>query len=1018
MNRSLPDLQEDRIDAFERARSEDPDIGLSDFLPSPDADDYSIVAVELMRIDLESCWRDGTPKRLEEYQSHFASVLKDRERLSELAFEEYRCRLQAGAEVQPQEYVERFAISIDGWPITAASTTDRLTHQLQETIDDLGSESERLVEAIQPFPQSGDRFQDFQLLETLGQGTFGTVFRAEQAQLANRPVVLKISTGRSVEPQHLARLQHTNIVPIYSTHESDQLQAVCMPYFGRTTLADVVRSLKSRKRLPTRGKLIGDVIRARSAGHDQDDWTVKSQLESLEKQNYVDAIIQLMWQIVAGLEHAHQRGILHRDIKPANVLLTDDGRPMLLDFNVSDEMVVGGRACLMVGGTWPYMSPEQKRSMTTGHPIDQRSDIFSLGVLLYQLLCQQLPHPDESSEVNAFAVSAGPQIDLDDVRKKNPLVPRSVAAVVCRCLQPDRDRRYQSVNELKQDLECHLENRPLRFVADWSVTERAQKWCRRHPRILSASTISVVAAVFLGLAASMAWIRDQQFQRAHVIGVGQTIDRELPQLRVLFATRDGDARTTLDATERARKLVQQVDSKPELAWSAQPLIRYLDLTEQQVLRDDLAELYFLLAAAELRQRAISKFSPDQLQRALDYNQLAQRLFVNDRLPAALSEQQLTIKQLGQDEMPVPERNELDSSWASLGHRMMLAQQMMSQGDYAGAVTHFEELRANDPFDFSAWFLLGNCYVSLERLSAAEGCFTTCATLWPDMYLTWFNRGLCRFQSREFMDAKHDFDRVLDLRKDFAPALFNRALCQKRLRNLQAAIEDLTEVVRLQGHRPRTLLVRARVYDQLGENELAQADRAKAFASEPVDAKGWMALGLARVEEDPQQALVDIQRAQELMPFSAQVGRNLAFVYGEHLDEPAAAADVLFDLVQRFEDPTDRMARAVMLARMGNQALAVQEGQQALQLRRDGKLLFQMACVHALGVAKDSEQVANAVACLAEAISIDPYWLTKAASDSDLDSIRRTDGFRNLVRAALVIQKKVQSHRSETTPASN
>ncbi|MDG2384679.1 MAG: protein kinase [Pirellulaceae bacterium] len=1018
MNRSLLDAQEDRIDAFERARVEDPEVALNEFLPPSDDDDYAIVAVELMRIDLESCWRQGTPKRLAEYQNNFANVLKDRELLSELAFEEYRCRLQSGSDVKPEEYVERFAISIDHWPLTESSTTDRLPHQLQETIDDLGPESDRLVNAIQRFPQPGDCFQDFQLLETLGQGTFGTVFRAKQAQLANRLVVLKISTGRSVEPQHLARLQHTHIVPIYSTHESDQLQAVCMPYFGRTTLADVVRSLKKLNRLPTSGQLIGEVIRARSDGRDTDDWAVKSQLESLEKQSYVDAVIQIMWQIVAGLEHAHQRGILHRDIKPANVLLTDDGRPMLLDFNVSDEIVVGGRACLMVGGTWPYMSPEQKRSMTTGHPIDQRSDIFSLGVLLYQLLCRQLPNPEESSEVGAFATPAGCPIDVPHIRDQNPLVPRSVAAVVCRCLQPDRERRYQTVNELKQDLECHLENRPLRFVADWSVTERAQKWCRRHPRILSASTISVVAAILLGVAASMAWIRDQQFQRAHLMTVGQTIDRELPRLRVLFGAHDLDAHLALDATERAQELIQQVDLEPALAWSANPLVRHFDRMERQELRDDLAELYFLLAAASVRQVADSTLSTDQLQRAQLHNQLAQRLFVDDRLPAALSEQQLTLEKLGQDEELTPTRQDLSKGWVSSGQRMMLAQQLMSQGDYVAAVNHFEQLRAADPFDFSSWFLLGNCYVSLERLSAADGCFTTCATLWPDMYLTWFNRGLCRFQSGEFMDAKHDFDRVLELQEDFAPALFNRALCQKRLRNFKAAIQDLTEVVRLQGHRPRTLLVRARVYDQLGENDLAEADRQKAFASAPVDAKGWMALGLARVEEDPQQALADIQRAQELMPFSAQVGRNLAFVYGEHLEQPEAAADVLFDLVQRFEDPTDRMARAVMLARMGNQALAVQEGQQALQLRRDGKLLFQMACVYALGVAKDSEQTENAVAYLAEAISIDPYWLTKAASDSDLDSIRRTDGFRNLVRAALVIQKRVQSNRSTTIPASN
>ncbi len=235
-----------------------------------------------------------------------------------------------------------------------------------------------------PFPRAGATVAGFRLVEELGRGAFGCVFLAHQGELSGRPVAVKIARDIFGESQKLAQLQHANIVPIYSYHTVGPLQAVCMPFVGRTTLAAVVAAINGRKDLPQSGRELKSTLNrqgsetfpstasapadpsqppapmpaaAPAAGDTAAGW------DKLDGLSFVEGVLWLAAQLADGLAHAHRRGILHRDLKPANVLLTDDGRAMLLDFNLAEDVktrTATDRAA--VGGTLPYMAPAGTRS--------------------------------------------------------------------------------------------------------------------------------------------------------------------------------------------------------------------------------------------------------------------------------------------------------------------------------------------------------------------------------------------------------------------------------------------------------------------------------------------------------------------------------------------------------------------------------------------------------------------------------------------------------------------------------
>jgi serine/threonine protein kinase/tetratricopeptide (TPR) repeat protein len=296
-------------------------------------------------------------------------------------------------------------------------------------------ENPDFLEAPIAWPEPGAEFLGYRLQSELGRGAFSRVFLAQERALGDRPVVVKLSRWGAAEAQTLGRLGHPNIVPVFSVQveERSRLCAVCMPFLGAATFCDLLNRVLLEPTLPTNAATILEVAgKGSTAPVDQ----AESALQGL---SYVDGIRRLAVQVLEALAFIHAEGVCHRDLKPSNVLLTRAGAPMLLDFNLSrDARQIDRR----FGGTPIYTAPEQLRLLgrRPGDPatLDGRSDLYSLGVILFELLtCKHPftpPPADTPLEQIKVVLLERQALGAPPIRSENPAVDPHLAELVDHCL--------------------------------------------------------------------------------------------------------------------------------------------------------------------------------------------------------------------------------------------------------------------------------------------------------------------------------------------------------------------------------------------------------------------------------------------------------------------------------------------------------------------------------------------------------------------------------------------------------
>ena len=311
-------------------------------------------------------------------------------------------------------------------------------------------------------PRPGQHVGDFELLRVLGQGSFATVFLARQVSL-DRQVALKVTADWGSEARTLARLEHDHIVPVFSEGVASGLRLLCMQYVAGTTLERVLDALQGRPRQERGGRAMLEVIDRLSTHPAALHPAALRGREELAEDDHVQAVCRVGARLAEALDYAHGQGVLHRDIKPANILVSQYGRPLLADFNLASRQdPAAGTAAGRLGGTLAYMAPEHLDAFnpeddTPPGAVDQRSDTYALGVVLFELLTGELPSPTPPPGASLCetlrGLAAARRGGVRSPRQINPDVPPPLDRVIRRCLEPCPGRRYQTAGELARALQ-------------------------------------------------------------------------------------------------------------------------------------------------------------------------------------------------------------------------------------------------------------------------------------------------------------------------------------------------------------------------------------------------------------------------------------------------------------------------------------------------------------------------------------------------------------------------------------
>jgi serine/threonine protein kinase/Flp pilus assembly protein TadD len=919
----------------------------------------------------------------------------------------------------------------------------------------------RMAEAAAAWPEVGTELMGFRLFARLGHGAFGRVYLAQQADLASRFVVLKVSPRIDDEARALAQLQHTNIVPIYSVHRAGPLQGVCMPYFGATTLGTVLKALDDRKTLPASGKeLVGTIVACQTTVRESVDSRqlaassispsafgsqqpeVSSQvggpesshpasslqpvreapnLDLLQGLSYVEAVLWIGSGLAGGLAHAHERGIVHRDLKPANVLLTDDGQPMLLDFNLAQDTKPGmPAATAQAGGTLPFMAPEQIEAFRDEVVLlDYRGDIYSLGVIMYQLLTSQRPFPTRLGTVKEVLESmvqdrlqAPPA-----VRCWNKAVTPAIESIIHKCLAPDPKQRYQNAAQLKEDLDRHLENLPLRHASEPSLAERARKWKRRHPRLASTTSVAILAALVIAVLLSVGLFRERRLADMDArASLGDFLDSK-KNVQFLLTARTDDPAEIGQGIEQGRGLLATYGVLENPAWRDQASIRRLPAVEQDRLSKNTAELLLLLARGlSLQATNVSDSMARQqlVSEALRFNELAESCRNTEQPSRALWSQRADLMSLlGREE----EANSLRAKCRETPLRdasdyYQVAAEHTAKGRYREALPLLAEATAKDPQDFWAWFLRGVCHDHLAQGIDALACYNTCIALAPDSPWAHMNRGLTHLRQQNHTQALADLDQVIAQRPKLIEAYKHRAIARQGLKQYAEAAEDLSRALELGAPPTHVYFLRAAVRERLGDREGAKQDRVEGLRLPPTDEMGWLTRGYSRMNAEPTAALEDFDQALKLNARSLAALQNKAHILGK-LGRNEEAAKVLDMAVELYPDFIQaRAGRGVLLARLGRREAAHKDAVDCLARDNKPMTIYQLAGIYALTSEKNPDDRQQAFRLLSVSLQ-KGIGFDLIETDKDLDPIRKSPEFQKLIDAARAIRvaTAVQNRKS-------
>jgi len=910
-------------------------------------------------------------------------------------------------------------------------------------------------------PVAPRRLGDFEVLREVGRGGMGVVYEARQLSLDRRVALKVLPPALGLGPQAAqrfqreahaaAKLHHTNIVPVYAIDEEEGSHFYAMELVEGQPLDRILDDLSGGQENPlmasggqenplmaatvtraaggeeSRPADVGTATAATAATRPagiQPPGTTSSTTSlsdtSTGGRRWFDAVARLIEEVASALDYAHGRGIIHRDIKPGNLLLSGDGRLMITDFGLArilqePGMTVSGSFL----GTPAYMSPEQ---IVAGRmKIDHRTDVYSLGTVLYEMLVLRRPFPGDSREEVITQIMTK---DPRPPRRFNHRIPLDLETICLKALEKDPDRRYQSAGEMARDLHHYLHG-GLITARRAGVLRRSWKSIRRHP----VTTVTIVWAILIAAVGGLAW-------RASAQRTEQEIHRHLADAR--FSLSQGEHREALrkadlvlaaapDEAEarliRARTLVYlwrgqealdealtSLETDPDdwvghlvVAYAAKMGTFYAGEIEPHIqaverLAPETADAYNLRAlASESATEALA-----HLDRALeiapgDGDALWQRGWRHIELkdfPAALADADRLIAA------------EPRSAWG----RLLKAGCYWNLHDGDAALAEIERAIRLHPDEPSNYFWRGNLYrLFFQDYKKGLADLSTAIEMDPENSAFYNSRAWCHIQMGQFDEALADGERARELNPDnpwlmsvpgevslrrqdhaeyerlleeahrqFKEIAEPKALAEyynaradgiRRWGDYPRALTDADKAVELDPDRWQAYLIRARLKSLLGDAEGAadDCDRAMAIELDEPDELWNRGLGLGESCDRKEAAIRDFTRCIELAPAWADPynGRAVQNIFLGRWDEAHPDLDRCIELADRWT--VCHSNRSIVRQRLGRYAAALEDNDTVLRLTPESPWAY----LHRAGILDSLSRVEEALAAADKAIALAP-----------------------------------------------
>jgi tetratricopeptide (TPR) repeat protein len=847
----------------------------------------------------------------------------------------------------------------------------------------------------------------YKLVQEIGEGGMGTVWMAQQAEPVKRLVALKVIkpgmdsrqviTRFEAERQALALMDHPNIARVFDAGTTDSGR----PYF----VMELVKGVPLTKYC------------------DEHRLTPKERLE-------------LFIPVCQAIQHAHQKGIIHRDIKPSNVLVAlYDGKPVpkVIDFGIAkatgqqltEHTLVTGFGAVV--GTLEYMSPEQAELNQLD--IDTRSDIYSLGVLLYELLTgstpldkkrlhqaamlevlrlireEELPRPSTRLSTTDELPSVAANRGLEP-KKLRGVVRGELDWIVMKALEKDRNRRYETANGFAMDIQRYLADEPV-VAGPPSGWYRVRKFARRNRGRLTVAAglmlaLLVMTAGIVVMAASIGWaVGDRAGRRALVeVQAREALDTAralLADNQVAAARRKLAEAQALVESDRAAlgALAAEVEAAAAELDRWQQFLELIDHAHEV----ETAPLLGATAVADGPQGGAPIVPPatgDDRRPDLAVPFLLKALQRYDILEREDWDTTLAGGFLGKDQLEQIRRSAYEELlW--LAHDLALRQEDHRSGQKLPreaaakqALVYLGKATTAHPPTQAFYVLRAVCRKALGDEAAVQADRKLVDLTAPTIALDHYLRGLAAVNAKQLADGVQAFEAALRLEPTHYWSLMWLGICWGKLgqrgEDFATAAVAFTGCILKRPDHAYAYYCRGLAYGKLGQCDKAVADYTKAIELDPKDAKHWYNRGVDHEKLGQlDKALADYSKALDLDPKYTEAWLNRGVLYCDHLGQPAKAVADFSEAINL--DPKDAKHwynRGVAHKRLGELDKAVADYSQVIKLNpkfvqawHNRGILY---CDH-LG------QPAQAVADFSEAIKLDPkdadHWYCRGVAYGNL-----------------------------------